>query len=60
MPPAAFFHPQNAPKLLGPTSNGRVKGWEEKGRGGKKRKWKRRTLDPHNVGNRLMPLVRVV
>ena len=62
MPPAAFLHPQNAPKslcllLMEGAKDGRRKrgGWEGR-KGGKRMKGKGRALDPHNVGNRLTPL----
>ena len=84
MPPAAFLHPENAPKSLaagaspqttlgeltalprppswikGPTSKGR--GRERRGEEGRGRDKKGRggTLDHHNIGDRLTPLLFII
>ena len=73
MPPAAFLHPENAPKSLAagaspqtplgslqrsPRPLAGLRRPTSKGRGGegKREEGRRGTLDPHNVGDRLMPL----
>jgi len=71
MPPAAFFHLENAPKSLAaeaspqtplweltalPRPRSWIKGPTSKGRGGGKGEERGGTLDPHNVGDRLTTL----
>jgi len=68
MPPAAFLHPENAPKSLAPQTHcgslqrsprsfSWIKGPTSKGREGEEREGRGGTLDPHNVGDRLTLLI---